>query len=144
MRASAIRTDDSLEADEVFSIVRGYFTARDAFRLVLVFGSAATGAFSAHSDVDVAVAGDSPFEAETLLDIEADLAERLGRPVDLIDLARADGLILHRIMTRGRRIKTDPALFVRFQTKALGWKEDFLPLLQRMRDARIARFTNGS
>ena len=144
MRASTLRTDDSLKADDALSIVRDYFADRDSFRLVLVFGSAATGALRAHSDVDVAIAGASAFDAETLLDTQAALAEKLGRSVDLIDLARVDGLILHRIMTQGRRVKTDPSLFVRFQSKALGWKEDFLPLLQRMREARIARFTNGS
>lgn len=144
MPASALQKDDSLKADDALSIVRDYFADKDPFRLVLVFGSAATGAFKAHSDVDVAIAGTSAIDAETLLDTQADLAEKLGRPVDLIDLARVDGLILHRIMTQGRRVKTDPSLFVRFQAKALGWKEDFLPLLQKMRDARITRFTNGS
>lgn len=134
----------SQDAAESIALVRNFFADRDEFKLVLVFGSAVGPTFKASSDVDIAVAGTMPFDYDLLSTIQAQLSVCLGRPVDLLDLAKAEGLILLRAVTQGLRIKTDPALFVRFHTKALSYREDFMPTQMWLRDARIARFIHGS
>jgi hypothetical protein len=68
----------------------------------------------------------------------------LGQEVDVVDLYRAEGLILYRIIVEGRRIKTDAGLYVKYQSKALGYREDFKPLQDMVRNARIRRIINGS
>jgi predicted nucleotidyltransferase len=132
------------DAAEAIAQVRSYFAQRDDFKLVLVYGSAARGVLTAASDVDVAVAGLLALDGAAFLAVQSELSALLGRPVDLIDLNRAEGLILREAVTRGLRVKTDARLFVKFQTKALSYREDFLPLQRAMRDARLARFIHGS
>lgn len=133
----------NISAKEAIEKVCSYFAERDAYRLVIVYGSAAKADFKAASDVDVAVAGEGLFERMTLLEVQGELSAILGRPVDLIDLNTVEGLILREVVTGGVRVKTDPELYVRFHTKVLTYREDFLPLKRAMQDARIERFIHG-
>lgn len=130
-------------ADEIVRRVGAYFAARPEFRLVLVYGSAANGNLRPSSDVDVAVAGERVLAPDVMLDTITGLSVALDRDVDLIDLNRVEGLIFHEALTNGRRVKLDRVLFGRLYAKALGWKEDFLPLQRKMRAARIERFVHG-
>jgi predicted nucleotidyltransferase len=132
-----------LNAEEAIERVRSYFAWRDEFRLVIVYGSAAKGHFRADSDVDVAVAGQGALDRALLLSSESELSALLDRPVDLIDLGAVEGLILREVVTGGVRVKTDPELFVKFHTKVMTYREDFLPLKRAMQDARIERFIHG-
>jgi predicted nucleotidyltransferase len=133
----------ALNAEEAIERVRSYFAHRDEFRLVIVYGSAAKGHFNAASDVDVAVAGNGTLDRGLLLSSESELSALLDRPVDLVDLGAAEGLILREVVTGGVRVKTDPELFVKFHTKVMSYREDFLPLKRAMQDARIERFIHG-
>ncbi|MBV5327475.1 MAG: hypothetical protein JZU65_07535 [Chlorobium sp.] len=76
--------------------------------------------------------------------MKAELSSALDRPVDIVDLRAAEGLILKEAITNGLRVKLDRALFVELHVKALVYAEDFLPLKRAMQDARIARFIHGS
>lgn len=120
-----------------------YFAGKANIRLVILYGSAVKGRFSDRSDIDIAVSGEGPLPVELLSDISTELAFHFGRNIDLIDLHQVEGLILHRVMTEGVRIKTDPALFVKFQGKAFGYYEDFKPLQDMIRAERIRRFIDG-
>jgi uncharacterized protein len=53
---------------------------------LVLFGSAVGGDFGPHSDVDVLVASkpDSRFSSVDLMDLQRELAELLGRPVDVL------------------------------------------------------------
>lgn len=132
------------ERSRIKSVIREHFQSRPECRLVILFGSVATGTLTARSDVDLAVAGPKPFAFERLLDEAGRLELLLGRPVDLIDLNTTEGLILHRAVTRGLCLKPDEALMSRFYAKALGWVEDFRPLQRAIRAARIQEFVHGS
>lgn len=57
-------------------------------KLAVLFGSLAAGAGRPDSDLDLAVADDRPLSADARMALIADLAEHVGRPVDLIDLTR--------------------------------------------------------
>ena len=128
---------------EIIRIITEFFSTDDHARVVLVYGSTAKGEMRAHSDVDIAVAGNGPLPLDMLAMYQQGLEARLDRGVDLIDLNRVEGLILHRAVTGGIKIKTDQAMFARLHIKALGFYEDYLPLLRRMRKGKIERFING-
>jgi predicted nucleotidyltransferase len=132
-----------LEAAGIPMELSRYFMEKADVRLVLLYGSAAKRRFTAKSDIDIAVAGSQAIARERLYDISAELSALFGRNIDLIDLHQVEGLILHRVMTEGVRIKTDPALFVKFQGKAFGYYEDFKPLQDMIRAERIRRFIDG-
>jgi len=134
----------SRNAAEALELVRSYFAERAAFKLVLVYGSTARGRLTDASDVDIAVAGEGQLDRKLVFTTQMELSGLLDRPVDLIDLHRVDGLILREAVIGGVKIKVDRSLFVKFHTKALIYREDFLPLQRAMRNARIARFIDGS
>ncbi len=73
-------------------------------KLAVLFGSLAAGTARPDSDLDLAVADDKPLSADARTTLIADLAEHVGRPVDLIDLTRAGEPLLGQILTHGRRI----------------------------------------
>ena len=111
---------------------------------MLLYGSAAKESFGRHSDVDIAVAGSTALDRVLLYSTRAELSVLLGREIDLIDLYRAEGLILYKVMTGSKRVKLDAALFVKNKRKALRYKEDFKPIQDKLRNARIRRFVYGS
>ena len=118
-----------------------YFARLSEVRLALLFGSIAGGQFNEHSDVDIAI--DGSFSLEDLLTMQRDLSILCKREIDIIDLKKAEGIILHRIMTKGLRIKNDAGLFVHYLKKALYYREDFYPLQKIVQDNTIRRFVNG-
>ena len=65
------------------------------------------------------------------------------REIDLADLSSADGLFLYQIMTTGIKIKISKTVFVSYLSKALGFKEDFLPVIEYSRKEKIRRYVNG-
>jgi predicted nucleotidyltransferase len=134
----------SMDGSDILNSGKDYLASIPEIRLGLVYGSFANGKATAGSDVDIAIAGDAPFSADLLMRVRGDLGLLFARDVDLIDLSRVQGLILHRAVTRSLVLKRDPALFADYLCKALAFQEDFLPYLRRMRDAKLKRFSHGS
>ena len=69
---------------------------------VYVFGSTATGRERPESDLDLAVLPMDPVSASQLLEVRFQLAEALGRDVDLIDLARSSTVLRKEVLAGGR------------------------------------------
>ncbi len=118
-----------------------YFEALSNVRLALLFGSIGNEQFNQHSDIDIALEGS--FAPDDLLAMKRDLSVLSGREIDIIDLKKAEGIILHRIMTKGLRIKDDIELFVHYLKKALYYIEDFCPLQKMVKNAQIRSFIDG-
>ena len=138
-----------MNSEKIISILKDYAfgpaaSSGEPFKLMLLYGSVAKDRFKAHSDVDIAVSADRPLSEDRLLETGAELSALLDRPVDVLDLFSTEGLILYKIMTGHIRIKIDAALYVKYYSKALGFREDFKPLQDMMREARIGRFIHGS
>ncbi len=133
-----------LDRVAVFEKLSEYFKNKPEIKLAVLYGSAAKGNLRNSSDIDIAVSGREALDRDLLFSASSEISLLLGREIDLLDLHRVEGLILYRIMTEGKRIKTDATLYVKFQGKALGYFEDFKPLQDMMRKARIERFINGS
>jgi predicted nucleotidyltransferase len=65
------------------------------------FGSTARGQTHAESDVDLAFLADGPLEPVSRFDLQEQLAGRLGRDVDLVDLRRASTVMRMQVISTG-------------------------------------------
>ena len=68
------------------------------------FGSTAQGTASRESDTDVAVLAGARIPAGERFDVQEQLAARLGRDVDLVDLAAASPVMAIQAVARGQLI----------------------------------------
>lgn len=101
-------------------------------RLVMLFGSVATGVARAESDLDIAVAADHPLSVEEKISLINALAVSMGRPVDLIDLRAATEPLLGQILRHGRRILGSDTLYGDLISRHLFEQADFMPNRARL------------
>jgi uncharacterized protein len=86
---------------------------------VYLFGSIATGRERRGSDIDLAIVTKKTISGRERLRIEADLASRLRRDVDLVVFGQATPLLQHQILKHGRLIcENDPDERVRQEVRA--------------------------
>lgn len=103
-------------------------------RLAILFGPAAANKQRLDSDVDLAVAADHPLDSDERFTLVAELAEATGRPVDLVDLAKAGEPLLGQIITKGRRLVDDELQYARLLSKHLLDQADCMPYRKRILD----------
>ena len=103
-----------------------------AIALAVLFGSFALGRQRAESDLDIAVAADHPLTANEKICIINALAERIGRPIDLIDLNVASEPLLGQIVRHGRRILGNDTLYGNLISRHLLEQADFMPYRTRL------------
>lgn len=128
--------------EEIRAILEKYFSQKDEIDTVILFGSFAKGNFNEKSDVDIAIHSREELDFEKLARMRTELSLLCGREIDLADLSKAEGVFLCQIM-RGKRIKFDREIFMKYQMKAFFLREDFLPILERCRKEKLRRFANG-
>jgi len=123
--------------------IRQVLERHKAIRLALLFGSLAKGTAHRESDLDLAVGADHPLDADETMELISDLAEALGRPVDLIDLSTVGEPLLGQIIDGGRRVVGSNTLYAGLLLKHLYNQEDFVPyqrrILKERREAWIGR-----
>jgi predicted nucleotidyltransferase len=113
-------------------------------RIAVLFGSMARGSGRPDSDLDLAVAADAPLNASQKTALVADLAQRIGRPVDLVDLRNATGLVLREALTQGRRLRMADARLLAELLRRLWLDEaDFQPYRRRILEARRKAWIGG-
>ena len=100
--------------------------------LVLLFGSVAAGKQRTDSDLDVAVAAGHPLTKEEKIAMIGLLAERTGRPVDLIDLNGVAEPLLGQIVRHGRRVLGSDTLYGQLISRHLFEQADFMPYRTRL------------
>jgi predicted nucleotidyltransferase len=106
--------------------------------LAVLFGSVALGRQRPDSDLDVAVAARRTLTvAEKMALIEA-LAERTGRPVDLIDLKVVAEPLLGQIVRHGRRLMGSDGVYGQLISRHLLEQADFMPYRSRVLAERRA------
>ena len=106
--------------------------------LALVFGSVAQGRQRADSDLDIAVAANRALTATEKMDIIAALAERTGRPIDLIDLKMVAEPLLGQIVRHGRRLFGSDKAYGQLISRHLFEQADFMPYRSRVLAERRA------
>jgi predicted nucleotidyltransferase len=101
-------------------------------KLCILFGSLATGKQHPASDLDLAVKADHPLTLDEKIAIISALAERTGRPIDLIDLYKAPEPLLGQILKEGRRIIGNDTLYAQLISRHLVEQADFMPYQSRI------------
>ena len=111
--------------------------------LAIIFGSIAAGTHTPESDLDLAIDVGHAMTAEEKALLIGKLAERTGRPIDLVDLRRVGEPLLGQILRHGIRIFGTDTQWARLLVKHLFDAADFLPyrdrLLKERREAWIAK-----
>lgn len=106
-------------------------------RVIVLFGSRALARDRASSDVDLAVALDTPINEFQRQRIEASIALALGVDTDLVDLSSAPSHLVSRILRSGRILAGagSPALGAMI-AKMVSQREDIVPYQRRILEER--------
>ena len=100
--------------------------------LALLFGSVTAGHARSDSDLNIAVSAPSPLGITQQVALTQALAEKTGRPIDLIDLATAPEPLLGQIVQNGQRILGDDNSYARLIQRHLIEQADFMPYRNRV------------
>ena len=100
--------------------------------LAVLFGSVAQERQRPDSDLDIAVAADHPLTVAKKIAMTQALAEKTGRPIDLIDLATVTEPLLGQIVQHGRRLLGSDTLFGNLISRHLFEQADFMPIRDRV------------
>jgi predicted nucleotidyltransferase len=111
-------------------------------QLAILFGSCAKGNATAASDLDLGVLADKPLDAELSIRLIGEMAEKLGRPVDLVDLHTAGEPLLGEVL-KGRRLLGSDTSYARLITRHLLDAADFLPYRERILSERRRQWTGS-
>ncbi|HBE81114.1 MAG TPA: nucleotidyltransferase domain-containing protein [Firmicutes bacterium] len=127
---------DSLEAQQIKKTIE-FLKEKLAPDFIWLFGSGAKGTLNPESDIDLAFFSDARFDSYQVFMIAQELAELLGREVDLIDLRKASTVMKAQIVGQGRLIhEQDPLKRMNFAMMA--FKE--YALLNEERQAILEQF----
>jgi len=119
---------DTPELSQIKKVLGKYAT----IQLAIVFGSVAAGKADFDSDLDLAVDFGRLMEQHEKIQLISELAEVMGRPVDLIDLRTAGIPLLKQILTKGKRILGNDAIYALTLYKYLIDQADFMPYRNRI------------
>ena len=117
------------------NLIRAILAALDTqpgIRLAILFGSLAAGRERADSDLDLAVDAGHHLTASEKLALMAELAERTGRPVDLVDLHTVGEPLLGQILRHGKKLLGGGTCYANLIRRHLFDQEDFLPYRTRI------------
>ena len=106
--------------------------------LALVFGSVAKGLQRIDSDLDIAVVAKQALTADEKIVIISALAEKTGRPVDLVDLKVVGEPLLGQIVQHGRRLLGSDGEYGRLISRHLFEQAYFMPYRNRILAERRA------
>ena len=101
-------------------------------RLAILFGSLAAGRERADSDLDLAVDAGHRLTVDEKLTLMTELAERTGRPVDLVDLHAVGEPLLGQIIRHGKRLLGSETCYADLIRRHLSDQADFLPYRTRI------------
>ena len=130
--AAAPRMDDQL-----LDVLAGF----PAVVLAVLFGSIAQGRQRSDSDLDIAVAAHRALTAAEKIALIEALAERTGRPVDLVDLKVVAEPLLGQIVRHGRRLLGSDSAYGQLISRHLFEQADFMPYRSRVLAERRAAWT---
>lgn len=134
------------EAEELKELLCQEIRRYPEIKLAILYGSFAVESQRSDSDVDLAVAKDhrNPLDEETLLQLSLEAGRQAGREVQVRDLARAEGLFLKEVLTKGVVIhQSDPRIRGELIIRMLDFVEDFLPTVRMIRRTKRERFLAG-
>ena len=98
----------------------------------ILFGSLATGVGRAGSDLDLAVDAGRRLTAAEKMALISELAGRIGRPVDLVDINAIGEPLLGQILRHGKRILGSDTHYANLVRRHLFDQADYLPYRNRI------------
>jgi predicted nucleotidyltransferase len=107
-------------------------SGQPGIQLAILFGSLAAGEGGVESDLDLAIDAGHLLTAEEKMGLISALAERTGRPVDLVDFQAAGEPLLGQILRHGKRILGSDTHYGNLIRKHLFDEADFLPYRNRI------------
>ena len=132
-----------MNAPSLENTIRATLASYAGIRMVILFGSLATGHERPESDVDLAVDVGRLLDAESKMALIGKLAERTGRTIDLIDLRTVGEPLLGQILKYGKRLAGDDAIYAELIKRHVFEEADFMPYYRRIlgerRNAWIAK-----
>ena len=138
-------TERQIEEKLVRQLTTVIETHRD-IRLAILYGSYARGGQRPDSDVDLGVAKDPylPIDYDKLLDLSLECSRASGREVQIRDLARANGVFLKEVLTKGIVIfSKEPRVRAELIIRMLDFVEDMLPNVRMIRRRNRERLIAG-
>ena len=117
------------------NLTRAILAALDSqpgIRLAMLFGSLAAGRERADSDLDLAVDAGHCLTADEKLSLVNALAERTGRPVDVVDLRTVGEPLLGQILRHGKKILGGGTCYADLIRRHIFDQEDYLPYRTRI------------
>jgi uncharacterized protein len=127
VNSNLIRQDMALEEK-----VRAAVSACPSIQLALLFGSLASGKARKDSDLDLAVDAGQRLTADEKMALISELAERTGRPIDLVDIRAIGEPLLGQVVRYGKRILGTDARYAELIVRHLFDQADFLPYRDRI------------
>jgi predicted nucleotidyltransferase len=107
-------------------------STQPGIRLAILFGSLAGGRERTDSDVDLAIDVGHRLAADEKLALMTALAERTGRPVDLVDLRAVGEPLVGQILRHGTRLLGSETAYADLIRRHLFDQADFLPYRRRI------------
>lgn len=121
------------------------FTPYPGVAVAILYGSHASARQRDTSDIDIAVAFETVMSTEQRLALHEHLAQQLKRPIDLVDLFQAHGVLLNEIISRGKVVvKRNPEVYARFIARAMFENADFMPHYQAILAQRRFRYIHAT
>lgn len=130
---------NSAAADQVTRVLQ----QRSDIRLAILFGSVAQGTARPDSDLDLAIAGTPRLDATARLGLLTELAEIIGRPIDLIDLDLAGEPLLGCILLGGKRLLGSDEEYAALIRRHVFDRTDFLPYRERLLEERAKQWISA-
>ena len=131
-------------SQQVDEQIRGVLKGFPLVSIAILFGSVASGCARAESDLDLAIAAQSPLTSDEKIAIISRLAEEIGRPVDLIDLCVVSEPLLGQILRHGRRLEGNDLRYGELISRHLFIQADFMPYRSRILAERSEAWINKS
>ena len=122
----------SAAINPIDELLRKVFTGFPQIKLAILFGSVASGASNAQSDIDLAVIAEKPLVAAEKIQIIEALTMATGRPIDLVDVHAAPEPLLGQALKHGRRIIGSDQAYAQLLYRHLIEQADFVPLQNRI------------
>lgn len=121
---------------QTIDTIQDLLKTHPTIRLALLFGSTASGRAGPDSDIDLAVDAGKRLTADAKRNLIAELAQRTGRPIDLVDLRSAGEPLLGQILRHGKRLAGSDTAYAELLRRHLFDEADFMPYYRRILASR--------
>lgn len=118
--------------DNLTQAILAAIDTQPGIRLAILFGSLAAGREQADSDLDLAVDAGHRLTTGEKQALMNELAQRTGRPVDLVDLYAVGEPLLGQILRHGKRLLGSETCYADLIRRHLFDQADYLPYRTRI------------